>query len=70
MTTAIARSTDFEVISNAQVVRGVCVLLDGDDIIYAGPIRGLPWTRGTQMVLHPEDHKSLGTYSQSIRGKK
>lgn len=43
----------------AGVSKGCCVLLRGEEIQYAGPIKLAPSTAGMMVLLHPDDFASL-----------
>jgi hypothetical protein len=49
------------------IVKGICVLLEDDKIIYAGPFKQAPDVAGKTVLLHAEDFDRLKSHVDKHR---
>lgn len=49
------------------VVKGICVILSDNQIVYAGPLRGAPDVAGMDVVMNEEDMAKLRTHVERHR---
>jgi hypothetical protein len=49
----------FNATINVGIVKGHCVMLVDNKIVYAGPIRAAPTSEGKLVLLHPDDFAKL-----------
>lgn len=62
--------TDREPFNAAQcegVVKGTCVMLLDNKIVYAGPIKGCPSVEGQTVLLHADDFELLRSHVEKRR---
>jgi hypothetical protein len=45
--------------ANGGIVKGHCVMLVDNKIVYAGPIKAAPTPEGKLVMLHPDDFAKL-----------
>jgi hypothetical protein len=49
------------------IVKGICVILSDNQIVYAGPIKGAPDVAGMDVVMNEEDLAKLRTHVERHR---
>jgi hypothetical protein len=59
----------FDATIHAAIAAGSCVMIENDEIVYAGPIEGCdrPDVVGKMVLLHPDDFAKLKGYVDKRR---
>lgn len=57
----------FDSSPHGAVQKGICVIVKGEDLIYAGPITEAPCVAGTMVYLNQADFDFLAAYVKKRR---
>ena len=57
----------FTAVINGGIVKGHCVMLVDNKIVYAGPIKGAPTSDGKLILLHHDDFAKLKAHVDKLR---
>lgn len=63
----MADSSLFDASPHLGIALGTCVMLEGGDICYAGPIKLAPDSANKLVLLHPEDFDKLKAHVEKRR---